>query len=289
MHPEAWCAFFENHGKLEGFLVTQSPRFDLGCVTSLVEHCGATLKELRLKEIGQMSEEFLEPLKALKNLTYLDLSHPGSPDALSSESLVQLMKAVGGGLEHLNLSGNMGVDDAFLMRGVKPYVRRLGELVLEGVGEVSDEGVARFFDTWRDGPSRSSSSGSDSEDYASSNGDDNEDGEWTPNPPLTHLSLARNPSLSTHSLTSLLSHSSSALTSLSINSWRTTSHSALLKIGEKAKGLERVDVGWCREVDEVVVKGLMEGCGALRCVRVWGCQRVGGWCPRKVSFFWMDG
>ncbi|KAI0825428.1 hypothetical protein BC629DRAFT_715 [Irpex lacteus] len=283
VHPEAWCSFFENHGKLEGFLVTQSPRFDLSCVESLVSHC-PSLKELRLKEIGLMSESFLEPLKSLQSLTYLDISHPGSPDALSSSSLISLMKSIGAGLEHLNLSGNVGVDDAFLMRGVKPYTRVLGELVLEGVGELTDEGVARFFDTWRDGPN-SSDSDSEGED---NEGENNEEGEWTPNPPLTTISLARNPHLSTLSLTSLLTHSSPSLTSLSINSWRSTSHAALLQIGHQAKGLERVDVGWCREVDEVVVGSILQGCGGLRDVRVWGCQRVGVNCPRKVCFNLFD-
>src|ERR1700722_12486010 len=49
----AWKSFFQSHPYLEGFLITQSPRFDLECVGSLVKNCRA-LKELRLREITKM-------------------------------------------------------------------------------------------------------------------------------------------------------------------------------------------------------------------------------------------
>ena len=84
----AWQTFFRAHPNLEGFLITQSPRFDVECMQVLIESC-PQLKELRLKEVGKLCDEFLECLKSLGGqLTYLDLSYPGTADALSERALI---------------------------------------------------------------------------------------------------------------------------------------------------------------------------------------------------------
>ncbi|KAF6758311.1 hypothetical protein DFP72DRAFT_191959 [Ephemerocybe angulata] len=71
----SWKAFARAHPNLEGFLINQSPRFDLECMHALVTYCRG-LKALRLREIGKMSDAFLEEIGDLgpEALTYLDLS-----------------------------------------------------------------------------------------------------------------------------------------------------------------------------------------------------------------------
>ncbi|KAF6758322.1 hypothetical protein DFP72DRAFT_1106852 [Ephemerocybe angulata] len=73
----SWKAFARAHPNLEGFLINQSPRFDLECMHALVTYCRG-LKALRLREIGKMSDAFLEEIGDLgpEALTYLDLSCP---------------------------------------------------------------------------------------------------------------------------------------------------------------------------------------------------------------------
>lgn len=257
----AWQAFFKSHPTLEGFLLTQSPRFDMECVQALVDNC-PNLLELRLKEIGKMEDAFLEPLKKLGGqLTYLDLSYPGIPDALTEEAVIDLMSSVCGTLTHLDLSNNTRLTDGFLFQGLKPHARRLSCLLLSNIPGFTDAGVAEFFSTWVTDAMESGDS---------------------PNPPLSHIDLSRGHDLGSKALAALLKHSGETLTELYINGWKTTSEQALKEIGLLCPKLRKVDIGWCREVDNWVVQGIMDNCEKVEEVKVWGCQRLTEACPRKV-------
>ena len=58
-----------------------------------------------------------------------------------------------------------------------------------------------------------------------------------------------------------------------------------MELGAKAPGLTKIDVGWCRGVDDFVIKGLLEGCERLKEIKCYGCNRVTENCPRKVSLY----
>jgi DNA repair protein RAD7 len=222
------------------------------------------LSELRLKEIGQICDDFLEPIKSLgNNLTYLDISSPGEPDALSTEAFVSLMSVVCGNLIHLDLSGNVLLSDGFLYQGLKPFARKLAHLVLSDLPDLTDAGVAKFFDTW------------------AKRQDEREEGRDV-NPPLVSLDLSRCHELSGLALASVLQHSGGALENLSINGWKSTPQRILAMIGENAPKLQTLDIGWCREVDDWVLKEVMEHCKHIKDVKVWGCQRITEMCLRKV-------
>ncbi|PCH39544.1 RNI-like protein [Wolfiporia cocos MD-104 SS10] len=253
----AWQAFFKAHRGLEGFLITQSPRFDIECARALVENC-PNLSELRLKEIGQFSDDFLPLLKPLaKCLTSLELSYPGDREALSEAALIELLRAMGAGLTHLDLSGNINIGDGFLFKGIKPHTRKLSSLTLADTPALTDAGVAEFFDTW-----------------AAASG-------HAPNPPLVVINMSRNHLLKGDALITLLKHSGEALTLLNINGWREASEDALRAIAEYAPQMRKLDIGFCREVNDYTIKALLEGCVQLEEAKVWGCQRVTITCPRK--------
>jgi DNA repair protein RAD7 len=226
---------------------------------SLADNC-RSLQEVRLKEVGKIDDKFLRPLKKLTGgLRVLDLSDPGT--SLSDEALIELMSIVGPTLTHLNLSRHILLTDVFLEEGLKPYTRVLTSLTLSNVPELTDDGVADFFNAWGDAASETGK----------------------PNPPLTALDLSRNFALSSAALCALLEHSGSALQRLDINGWKSTTEAALNGIPDVAKGMRWLDVGWCREVDDFVMKRLMDGCERLLEVKVWGCNRVTDRCPRKVG------
>lgn len=255
-----WKKFFKAHTTLEGFLITQSPRFDLECMQVLVESCSG-LKELRLKEIGKITDAFLELLKPLAGtLVSLDLSYPSDPEALSERALIDLMRAVGASLTHLDLSGNVDIGDAFLFQGLKPHARRLTSLTLARTPDLTDAGVVEFFDTWPAAAEK--------------------DGE-APNPPLSVIDLSRNHRLTGDALLALLKHSGLSLTDLNINGWKETSQEALVQIAEYAQDLQKLDAGWCREVDDWVIKDLLQKCDRLEEINIWGCQRLTQSCTRK--------
>jgi DNA repair protein RAD7 len=258
----AWISFFESHPQLEGFLITQSPRFDVKCVQALVDNCKG-LKELRLKSVGEMVDEFVTSLKKLEGcLTSLDLSYPSA--SLSEDALTALLVAVGPALIHLNLSGHELITDSFLNDAIKPNVRILKSLTLADIPELTDEGVAEFFQTWKDVPKNTKA-----------------------NSPLGFLDLSRNHELSSDALLAVLAHSGPGLTHLNINGWKSTSEDALGEISKCAKSLRTLDVGWCRDMNDFIMKDLMAQCESIKEVKVWGCNKMTENCPRKVSHVWI--
>lgn len=247
----AWQAFFRAHPTLEGFLITQSPRFDIDCMRVLVESC-PNLKELRLNEVGKLSDDFLECIKSLAGrLTYLDLSYPGSPDALSERALIACLEVIGGSLEHLDLSGNADITDALLFQGIKPHALRLSALVLANTPELTDAGAGEFFGNWQASP-------------------------------LSALDMSRNHQLADAALKALVKHSGEELTQLNINGWKDVSEDALKGIPKFASALKKLDVGWCRAVDDWFVKSVLERCEDIDEIKVWGCGHLTENCARKV-------
>jgi DNA repair protein RAD7 len=81
---------------------------------------------------------------------------------------------------------------------------------------------------------------------------------FTPNPPLHVLSLARNQELSTAALTAAIGHSAQSLTRLNVNRLRGASPDALAEL-KRATELRYLDAGWCRELDDFVMKDVVMG------------------------------
>ncbi|KAJ4478162.1 RNI-like protein [Lentinula aciculospora] len=241
----AWIAFFESHPQMKSFLITQSPRFDLECLRTLISTSAETLTRLGLREIGMLSDDFLEPIGLLSGrLTYLDISEPSN--SCSNRAVNTLLNAVGSTLTYLNLSGHIDLTNDVLQYGVLPNITTLHHLALSNLPLLTDEGVAFFFSQWS-------------------------------NVPLTAVEFSRNPALSTNSLVELLNHSGEGLHSLDINGWKDVSATALANIATKAKDLQKVDLGWCREVDDFIIKSILDSCkNRLAEVRIWGCSKVEG-------------
>ncbi|KAJ3977332.1 RNI-like protein [Lentinula raphanica] len=241
----AWVAFFRSHPQLNTFLITQSPRFNLECLDALIDSSSKTLTRLGLREVGLLSDDFLEPIGLLSgHLTYLDISEPSI--SCSNTAVIKLLKKAGFTLMHLNLSGHIGLTDEVLQCGLLPHVNTLDHLMLSNLPLLTDEGVARFFSQWS-------------------------------NPPLTSVESSRNPALSSKSLTELLNHSGEGLQYLNINGWKDVGATALGNIATQARNLRSIDLGWCRQVDDFIMKSILDNCKSwLAEVKVWGCNKVEG-------------
>ncbi|KAK0230718.1 RNI-like protein [Armillaria fumosa] len=246
VRPSAWINFFESHPQLECFKITQSPRFDVKCVETLITTSQKTLHTLGLKEVGKMSDEFLDHIKLLKGqLTYLNISEPS--ESCSEAAIIEMLSTVASTLTHLDLSNHTEVSDKVLRLGLQPHAEAITSLGLKGLPELTDIGVADFFNSWRD------------------------------NPPLTFLDISRIHLLNKDALLAILAHSGSSLQELNINGWRDIDNESLEEIGKQARDLKKIDLGFCRGVDDFTVKNIIDGNkGGLQEVKVWGCNRVEG-------------
>ena len=229
---------------------------------SLVKNC-SDIMDLRLKEIGHMNDSFLNQIKLLKKgLRHLDLSDP--TESCTESAMIALMRSIGKSLTYLNVSKHNLLGDQFLSKGLQPHAKALESLTLSHLPELTDEGVSKFFGAWK-------------------------------NPPLKSLDISRNEVLGSLSLESLVKHSKERLEELNINGWKDVGEPALQVIGRLAKQLKKLDVGWCRAVDDFLLKMWFEGelvqgerkggCGSLQEVKVWGCNKISHSCPRKVRVF----
>jgi DNA repair protein RAD7 len=266
VRTEAWIAFFKVKPELRSFRITQSPRFDFECAKSLAKNC-TKLEELQLKEVGHLGDTFVEPLCALPPLKLLDLSNPGV--GILENGWLQILERHGPTLESFDPSWHEGFTDVVLENGIWKHARVISELKLEGLSSLSDAGVAHFFENWN-----KPFATLDSEDCDS--GMDVDDCEaLTPNPPLRTVSLARNCTLSSATFTALLAHSAPSLVSLNLNGLGPIS-SDFLGLLKDVSDVRWLDVSWCRDLDDFMMKDVVSNAPKLGEVRVWGCNRVRG-------------
>lgn len=260
VHPRAWQDFFMAHPKLKGFLITQSPLYDVTCMESLATYCPG-LKELRLFEVGQMNDDFLHEIAKLRQLQFLDLSDPDK--SCGEDAMLDLMSTIGKNLTHLSLSKHNLLTNTFLTKGLRLKTGHLKSLTLSHLPKLTDAGVAKFFDGWK-------------------------------NSPLLALDMSGNVELASAALEAILKHSGRCLEDLNINGWKDVGNDELLLLGRTCAELKKLDAGWCRAVDDFILKSWLEGenfqgvvsggCKRLREVKVWGCNKVSVACSRRVSF-----
>jgi len=268
VRAEAWIEFFKAKPELRSFRITQSPRFDLECVKSLAKNC-TKLEELQLKEVGHLGNTFVEPLCALPPLKLLDLSNPGA--SILENGWLQILERHGPRLESFDPSWHDEFTDVVLENGIWKHGRVVSELKLEGLSSLSDEGVAHFFENWNKPFPTLDSEASESEMDV----EVDECGTFTPNPPLRTVSLARNRALSNATFTALLAHSAPSLVFLNLNGLGAISSESLERLKD-VSDLRWLDMSWCRDLDDFMMKDVVSNAPKLGEVRVWGCNRVRG-------------
>ena len=213
-----------------------------------------TLKELRLREVGKMSDEFFGVLESVgPALTYLDLAYPGKAELVGEVAVMSMVKELGPTLKHLDLSGITTITDEFFLHCLKEHAPNLESLTMADLEELTDEKIGQFFLGWEK------------------------------NSGLTSVDLSRNHTLSSLALDGVLHHSGPQLKSLNINGWKAASNESLTMIAELATGLSKIDVGWCREVDDFALAKIQDECDGLTVLSCWGCNRVTPAARRRVS------
>lgn len=255
VREEGWLKFFDSVGdRLEGFVITQTPRFNFQCLQSLVRNC-PNLKELRMREFGLIDDRWMEEIGKLVHLEHLDISAPGTRSC-TDEPVIKMLSTAGSKLESLSLEDHNQLTDKVLLEGILKYCPRLVKLGLGNIADyappqeeeehvktgLTDQGVASFFAAWKQ----------------------------SGHPGLVDIDLKLNYELVDASLVALLDHSGQTLEDLNIKGWRELSKEALGAIGSKCPNLKRLDVGWCRQLTDYTLKDILQGCPKLEVVKAWG-------------------
>ena len=243
VRKDGWEDFIVAAGeRLEGFLITQSPRIDLETINKLVDSC-PNLTELRLSEIGLLDGECLAAISKLEKLRLLDLSAP--PHSLKDDDVIALLEAAGAELESLDLSSNPDLSDATL-DAIAQYCPKLRDLHMRHLVELTNEGVAKFFKTLQ------------GKGHAG----------------LRIVDMEKGHDLKDEALEALLSQSGETVEQLSILGWRDTTSTALEGIAQ-CLSLRELDLGWCRKLTDFALKDILDQSESIRLIRVWGESRCG--------------
>lgn len=238
VRKDGWKSLIESFGdQLEGVLVTQSPRIDLETVQDLVKYC-PNLVELRLAEIGLLDGDCLAAIAQLQHLTLLDLSAPSV--SLNDDDVADLLKAVGGNLQKLNLSDNPELTDLTLT-AIATHCPRLVELRLRNQVEFSNIGVADFFTSLK----------------------------TQGHPGFSVIDLEKGHDLEDAALHALLTHSGTTLDTLSLLGWKSASAKSLEALAA-CPSLRDLNLGWCRKLNDFALKEIIDGTPAMQVIRVWG-------------------
>jgi len=256
IREEAWVTFIRAKGpQLTGLLITNAPRFTHDCLDALTE-TAVNLTELRLSELTKMEDSWLKGIAQFTRITSLDLSSDRSGRiSLTTDGVIELLKAVGGNLTLLNLDANEELDDKVLVQGIALYCTALETLSLSLLPSLTDGGVAACFDSL---PRTNL---------------------------LTSLNFSRCHEVGSSALRAMLNHSKDTLQTLNINGCKDVDEEALSLIGQVAPKLSELDVGWCRNVDDLVMSSLLmpkRGETNLKVINCFGCNRITHNCPKKV-------
>lgn len=212
------------------------------------------MKELRLKRFSKIDDEWLPVIAKFKKLETLDLSIPGHT-SLTDEPVIDMLKAIGKNLESLSLGCHNKLTDRTLLEGILKFCPNVRRLDLSYVADFAppqededyeksgftSEGYAEFLQKWKE-------SGHEG---------------------LIEADFEYDHEMKSDALLALISHSKETLEKLNIKGWREVSEEALTQL-QKCPELKELNLGWCRNVTDYVMKDILTDCKGIEVVKVWG-------------------
>lgn len=245
MTKACYDRFFRVVGpRLTTLILTDTARVNADVISSLVDNC-QNLTELRLSDLNKFDDECVRLLTGLGKLEILQISNPGQD--VTSEAVIDVLNSVGSGLKELDLSRCIGLTDEVL-NAIHDCCPRLQILSIEDCELFTETGLCSLFV------------------------------DWTKNQGLSRVNFSRVINFSDDNLASLLRHSGGTLEILNLNSCGKLTYAGLqaflVKEGDCMKKLEDIDLGFIRQVDDMIVEGLAKRCANLRVVKVWGVPKM---------------
>jgi DNA repair protein RAD7 len=252
---DTWRLLFKTLGpQLQSLKLSElNDSFDDETVQEMAQHCGQ-LQRLKLRACWKLQEPSLKSISRMATLEHLTLA---VGQGASSQTLVELVQALGPSLKTLCLEAYAEADDDVLL-AIHSNCRRLSKLRLTGSIVCSDSGFVNLFTDWD-------------------------------NPPLPYIDLSNNRDLdngnpdgpadapiglSSEGFKALMKHSGSRLERLDIHSCRHISHAALSDIFNghlQYPLLKNIDLSFITVIDDFIMTGIFKSCPNLAKLAVFAC------------------
>jgi len=255
---DTWRLLFETLGpQLHSLKLSElNDSFTDETVQEMARHCGQ-LQRLKLRTCLKLHEPSLKSISSMTTLEHLTLAVGQSA---SSETLVDLIQALGPSLKTLCLENYAEADDDVLL-AIHSNCTRLTKLRLTGSIVCSDRGFANLFTNW-DNPPLPYVDLSDNRDLDKGNPDGPEEA------PI---------GLGSEGFKALMKHSGCRLERLNIHSCRHISHEALSDIFDgrlQYPLLKDIDLSFVTVVDDFIMTGIFKSCPNLAKLAVFACFKA---------------
>ncbi|KAF9157793.1 hypothetical protein DFQ26_008320 [Actinomortierella ambigua] len=244
----AYASFFREVGsRLEQFDLDHSARFNMSAMESLATHC-PHLKQLTLGDCMHLNDDWLPWVAKLSKLESLTIRNPEHD--LSTDLMLDILKAAGSNLRSLELTNCTSFEDRVLSEGVRELCPNLQRLTLASCEELTSEGIISLFTDWK------------------------------ANSGLLHVDVSGCVGLDDKALEAIVSHNAHALETLNLSNVDELTSEGLKPLLRCAY-LKRLDVSWVRAFDDELMGALIKAAPKLNQVTVWGDHRLTEYCPTR--------
>lgn len=247
--PNDWVAMIKKFGSLlTSFKVSHCSKFDESCVEALGNTC-ANLESLSLSQIMMHNQgiDHLCKLEKIKQLEIIEIN-----GEITSEAIVNLLKYIGGGIELLTLSRNPDLDDETLSVGIKLHCPNIRQLNLSDCESLENDGFKSLFSNW--------------------NAEN-----------LNVLDISKDYTIVDDGIEAIVNNVGKNIEVFGMNKLKNVTRDQLISISTKLPKLREIDISWCSQTDDSVIKSFMENCQHLKQIKCFGCLLLTRFCPQKVS------
>lgn len=146
-----WVDFFEKaESPLEQFEVRNTHRFGNDSLISLLERRGNQLTLLKLSRLDGLDSEpvygLIPQYLAPSRLEELELSHPHQANLIDDDLLIHILATTGETIKYLNVDGCTQLTDSFLTEGVAKFCPVLETLSMRNLELITNEGMRDAFE-----------------------------------------------------------------------------------------------------------------------------------------------
>ncbi|KAL1894732.1 UV-damaged DNA-binding protein rad7 [Sporothrix stenoceras] len=256
-----WKAYLVERGAhLRTLQICDTDKHVTDEVIGYIKDCAPDLVRLKIRGNEQMGSAGVEHLGHLPHLQHINLM---LDKPVHSDVLVKLLHRIGAGLQTLSLRGAAKVDNTVL-DSLHQHARTLRKLRLTETQGCTDEGFVRLFEGWANPPLHEVDFEKNRFDEPDMAGiDDNTDGVG----------------LCSKGFQALMLHSGSELRKLHLHACRHIGRDAFEEVfasGRQYPELRHIDVSFCGEVTDSVVRSMFQCCPNLVKLVTSGCMLVTG-------------
>eukprot|EP01134_Creolimax_fragrantissima_P000060 CFRG0060T1 len=234
---KCYAEFFRTHQALREFDNAWSAKLGEISLKTLAEEC-KDIEILALKHTSAVDDSVLKYVEQMTTLTHLRLTHM---ENVTDESVAGVLKAIGGGLEMLDLSGNPQLTE-ISFQSIGNCCPNLITLILNDNSKLTDEHIELFTTKCRK---------------------------------IECLEISGSRDVSNIGVSQIITAYGSQLEVLNLKGVDLVEEDSLKLLTSSCHNtISKLNLSWCRAVNDEIVNELLKTFKRLKILQIWGCYQV---------------